>query len=143
MKLGRGKGGGGGGPIDPLPGKTTLKRPSLIKVNTKKINETRNYLLDEIKHNELISEKHIKVCMALFYFEHFLAFASVVSGYISISASASLISVTVGIASYALGLKVFEITAGIKNYKSIIKKKRKKHKKIVLLEKIKLSNIKV
>ena len=81
--------------------------------------------------------------MALFYFEHFLAFASVVSGYISISASASLISVTVGIASYALGLKVFEITAGIKNYKSIIKKKRKKHKKIVLLEKIKLSNIKV
>ena len=27
----------------------------------KKINETRNYLLDEIKHNDLISEKHKKV----------------------------------------------------------------------------------
>ena len=35
------------------------------------------------------------------------------------------------ITSSALGLKIYAITAGIKNYKSIIKKRRKKHDKIV------------
>ena len=35
------------------------------------------------------------------------------------------------------------LIAGIKNYKSIIKKKRKKHNKIVLLAKAKLNRFKV
>ena len=35
------------------------------------------------------------------------------------------------------------ITAGIKKYKSIIKKKKKKHDKIVLLRKTKLNTIEV
>ena len=35
------------------------------------------------------------------------------------------------ITSSALGLEICAITAGIKNYKSIIKKRRKKHDKIV------------
>ena len=33
-----------------------------------KIDETRNCLLKEIKHNELRSEKHEKVCRALNHF---------------------------------------------------------------------------
>ena len=36
-----------------------------------------------------------------------------------------------------MGLKICAITAGIKKYKSIIKKKKKKYDKIVLLEKVK------
>ena len=48
-----------------------------------------------------------------------------------------------GIASFAVGLKICEITAEIKKYKSIKKKNRKKHDKIVLSAKTKLNNIKV
>ena len=55
----------------------------------KTIDETINYLLDEIKHNDLTSEKHKKVCRNLNYFEHFLVFAFAVSGCVSIPAFAS------------------------------------------------------
>ena len=41
----------------------------------------------------------------------------------------------------AIGLKICAMAAGIKKYKSIIKKKKKKHDKIVLLAKSKLNNI--
>ena len=47
--------------------------------------------------------------------------------------------VPVGIASSEVVLKICAITGGIKKYKSIIKKKRKKHDKIVLLAKTKLN----
>ena len=49
------------------------------------------------------------------YFEHFHVFLSAVSGCVSISAFAWLVSVPVGIASSAGGLKVFAITAGLKS----------------------------
>ena len=45
--------------------------------------------------------------------------------------------------SSAIGLKICAIAAGIKKYKSIIKKKKKKHDKIVLLAKSKLNSIEV
>ena len=45
--------------------------------------------------------------------------------------------------SSAAGTKICVITAAIKKYKSIIKKKRKKHDKIVLLPKSKLNSIEV
>ena len=48
-----------------------------------------------------------------------------------------------GITSSAVEIKTCAITAGIKRYKSIIKKKRKKHDKIVLLGKDKLNTIEV
>ena len=40
-------------------------------------------------------------------------------------------------------MKICEITAGIKKYKLIIKKKRKRHDKIVLLAKSKLNSTEV
>ena len=55
----------------------------------------------------------------------------------------SLVDIPAGITSSALGLKICVITAGIKKYKSIIKKKKKKHDKIVLLAKSKLNSIEV
>ena len=58
---------------------------------------------------------------------------------VSVSAFASLVRVLVGITSSAIGIKICAITAGIKKYKSIIKKKKKKHDKIVLLGKDKLN----
>ena len=41
----------------------------------------KNYLLQEIKHNYLMSEKHKKVCKALNYLEQFFIFISAVNGY--------------------------------------------------------------
>ena len=84
---------------------------------------TRSYLLEEIKHKDLMSEKHREVCSSLNYFEHFFISVSTVIGCVSNSALASVISVSVGIARPALTLKVYALTAGIKKYKSIIKKK--------------------
>ena len=72
-----------------------------------------------------MSKKHKRVCRALSYFEHFLVFVSAVSDCVSISAFSSLVSVA-AIASSALALRICAITAGIKKYKSDIKKNRKK-----------------
>ena len=60
----------------------------------------------------------------------------------SVSPFVSLVCVPVGITSSAIGIKIYAITAGVKKYKSIIKKK-KKHCKTVLLEKDKLNTIEV
>ena len=86
---------------------------------------------------------HKKVCTALNYFEQFLILPSTITGCISISAFASLLSVPIGISSSVIGLKICAVAAGIKKYKSIIKKKKKKYDKIVLLAKSKLDSIEV
>ena len=109
----------------------------------KNIDETRNYFLEEIKQNGLKSKKHKKVCTTLNYTEHFPILASTITGCISIYAFASLICIPIGISSYIIGLKICAMTAGIKKYESIIKKKKKKHDNIVLLAKSKLNSIEV
>ena len=68
--------------------------------------------------------------------------ASKITDCVSISAFASLVCALVGNMSSAVGIKIFAITAGFRKYKSIIKKK-KKHDKIVLLRIDKLITIKV
>ena len=80
---------------------------------------------------------HKKICTTLNYIKHFLILASAITGCVSISASASFIDIPIGIMSSAIGWKICSITAWIKKYKSIIKKKKKKHNKIVLLAKSK------
>ena len=90
------------------------------------INETRNHFIKEIEQNQLMSKKHKKVCTTLNYIEHFLILASTMTGCISISTFASLIGIPTGITSSEIGLKIYAVTAGIKKYKSIIKKKKKK-----------------
>ena len=47
------------------------------------------------------------------------------------------------ITNSAIGIRICAITAGINKYKSIIKKKKKKHDKIVVLGKDKLNIIEV
>ena len=61
----------------------------------------------------------------------------------STTAFASLVGILGGIASSAVGLKTCVIAAGIKKYKSIIKKKKKDHDKIVSIAKSKLNSIQV
>ena len=71
--------------------------------------------------------------MTLNYIELFLILASAVTECVFISIFASLDGIPIGIASYAVGLNICAITEGIKRYKSITKKKKREHVKIVLL----------
>ena len=64
-----------------------------------------------------MSEKHKKVCKVLNYIDPLLIVVSTISGCVSISAFASLVGISVGITSYAIGLKICGIIAGIKKYK--------------------------
>ena len=73
----------------------------------------------------------------------FFFLASTITGCISIFAFASLLGIPPGITSSAIGLKICAIAAGTKKYKSLIKKKKKKHGKIVLSAKSKLNSIDV
>ena len=70
------------------------------------IDETRNYLIEEINQNELLNKKNKKVCRVLNYIEHLL---------VLISTFASLVGIPIGIMSSEIGLKFRVITAGIKN----------------------------
>ena len=77
------------------------------------------------------------------YFEHFRILGSAITGCVSTSAFASLAGIPIGITTSAIGLKICALTAAIKKYKSISKKKKKKHNKIVLSAKSKLNSIEV
>ena len=55
----------------------------------------------------------------------------------------SLVGIPIGITSSAVGLRSCVITAAIAKRKSIIKKKKRKHDKLVLLAKSKLNSINV
>ena len=96
-----------------------------------------------LKKKSKMSRKHKYVCTALNYIEHFLILSSTITGCISISAFSSLIGISIGIMSSAIGLKICAITARVKKYKSKIKKKKKKDDKIVFLAKSKLNSIEV
>ena len=93
----------------------------------KNINETRNYFIEEINQNKLMSKKHKKVCRVFNYIERLLILVSKVIRCVSISAFASLVG----------------ITAGVKIYKPLTKEKKKKHDKIVFLATSKLNSIEV
>ena len=116
---------------------------SSLEFRLKKVDETRNYFYEEIKHNDLTSGKFKKTFKNLSYVEHLLILASTITSCVSISAFASVGCVPVGIMSSAVGLKIYAITARIKKYKLITKKRKKKHDKIVLLGKTKLETIEV
>ena len=70
--------------------------------------------------------KHKKACRVLNYVEHSLIVVSTTTRCVSIFAFASLVGILIGITSSAIGLKIWLITAAIKKYKSINKKRKKK-----------------
>ena len=96
----------------------------------KNTDETRNYFLEKIKQNELMSKKDKKLCTTLNYTEHFLILAFTIT----------LVGISIGIKSSAIRLKICAITAVTKKYKSVIKKKKRC---MILLEKSKLNSIEV
>ena len=97
----------------------------------KNIDETRNYSIEEIEQNELMSQKHKKVCTTLNHIKHFIILASTVTVHVSISDFVSLVGVPIGITSSAIGLKICEKTTAIKNYQPSFDEKNKKHDEII------------
>ena len=53
---------------------------SSLEFRLKKIDEARNYLIEEIKHNDLLNEKYRKTCKYLNYVEHLLILVSAITG---------------------------------------------------------------
>ena len=102
------------------------------------IDETGNYFLEEIKQNELMSRKHKKVCITIKYTEHISILQLLDVFHFAFT---SLLGISIGIMGSTIELKFFAVAAGIKKCKSIIKKQRKKHDKIVLLAKSKFNSI--
>ena len=85
--------------------------------------------------NNLISWNHKKVFTDLNYIEQSLILASAITATVTISVFASLSYIPINITSFPTELKLCLIIAGIKNYESIIEKKKKEHDKILLLQK--------
>ena len=95
---------------------------SSFEFRLRKIDEAINYLLDEVKHNDLMIEKYKKTCTYLNYLG--LVYFSFNSYRLSFhSAFASLVCVPVGITSSAVGFKICAINAGIK--KKLVNHKEK------------------
>ena len=79
----------------------------------------------KINQNELMSKKDKMICRVLNYIKQSLiAIAAITAIFIYIFVS--LVGILIGITSSAIVLKIWAITAGIKKYKSIIKKKKEK-----------------
>ena len=72
----------------------------------KNVDETRNYFIEEINQNELLSKNYKMVCRVLNYIKYLLILASAITGCVSISAFVSLVLISIGI-------KICAITAGI------------------------------
>ena len=90
-----------------------------------------------------MSKKPKKFCRTLNYIEYLIILAYVITGCVSISVFSSLVCISIRTMGSVLGLKTCAITARIRKYKSIIKKKKKKHDKIVLWAKTELNGIEV
>ena len=97
----------------------------------KNMDEGRNYLLEEVSHYNSMIEKLKKVCRDLNWFKRFHIFVFDVSACISIFALYLLVDDSIGIANSAVILKISATTAGIKKYRSIMKKKSRKHNSVV------------
>ena len=81
-----------------------------------------------------MSRKYKKLCTTLNYIEIFYFQLLQLLDVFKFSASAYLLGISIGVTSSAIGLNIFAIAAGIKKYKSLIKKKKTKHDKIALYQ---------
>ena len=103
----------------------------------KNIDETRNYFLEEIKKNELMNKKNKKVCTTLNYIDHFLSYFRSYNYWMHFNCGFCLFDCYSYMNyEFCKGLKVFAITAWIKKYKSMIKKKKKKYDIDTIVSKI-------
>ena len=122
----------------------TIDRSNLTgqtKIRLDKITEIENYFYQEINQRKSCSKKLSKYVTAFDYIGKVLIALSATSGGASVISFTSVAGAAIGIASASFTL-IFSLTTGIvKKLLSITRNKKKKHDKILLLAKSKLSSI--
>ena len=111
------------------------------KYRLDEINKIRDYFNNEIKERKDIIKKLNKYLVSFDYLDKVFITLSASFGTLSIASYASVVGIPVGITGASLTL-VFTIGTGIsKSLLKITKKRKKKHNKIIVLAKSKLSDI--
>ena len=72
----------------------------------KDIDETRNYLIEEINQKDVMNKKQNNNCTVLNYIELSLILVNGITRYVAISAFASLFGISIDTASSTVGLKI-------------------------------------
>ena len=100
-----------------------------------------NYFIPEIRERELMSKRLSKYIVSFDYFDKSLIVLSVATGSISIASFATVVVAPVGMMSASFSL-AFSITTGfVKRFLKATRNKNKKHYKIVIIARSKLSSI--
>ena len=120
--------------------KTNLTELTKIRLN--KITDIDNYFHEEISQRKSCSKKLSKYVAAFDYIGNILTVLSAKTGGVSICSFTSIVGAPVGIASANFTL-IFSLTTGIiEKLLSIKRNKKRKHDKILMWAKSKLSSIK-
>ena len=117
-----------------------IKLSEQTKFRLDEISKSENYFIEEINQRKSYSQKLNKYITAFDYIDKILIVLSATSGGVSIISFASAVGVPVGIASASFTL-IFSLTGIVKKVLDRARKKRKKHDKILMLAKSKLSSI--
>ena len=119
--------------------KTNLTNQTKFQLD--EISKIENYFIEEINQRKSCSKKLSKYVTAFDYIDKILIVLSATSSGVSIISFTSLVGSPVGIASARLTL-IFSLATGIvKKLLNTKRNKKKKHDKILMLAKSKLSNI--
>ena len=120
--------------------KTDLSEQTKFRLD--EISKIENYFIEEINQRKSCSQKLNKYVTTFDYIDKILIVLSATSSGVSIISFTSIIGAPVGIASASFTL-IFSLTTGIvKKLLNITRNKKKKHDKILMLAKSKLSSIK-
>ena len=106
-----------------------------------KISKIEGYFIAEIKERELMSKKLSKYIFFFDYFDKSLIVLSITTGGVSIASFATVIRAAIGITSASLSLAFSLCTGLVKKLSKATRSKKKKHNKIVMLARSKLSSI--
>ena len=111
-----------------------------IKYSLNEITKIENYFIEEINQRKSCRKKLIKYVPAFDYLDNILVVLSATSGGVSIISFTSIVEAPVGIARASF-ISIFSLaTVIIKKLLSIMRNKKKKHDKILVLAKNKLSS---
>ena len=111
------------------------------KYRLDEINKIRDYFNNEIKEKRDIIKKLNKYLVSFDYLDKIFITLSASFGTLSIASYASVVGIPAGITGASLTL-IFTIGMGIsKSLLKVTKKRKKKHNKIIVLAKSKLSDI--
>ena len=119
--------------------KTNLTEQTKIRLN--KITEIENYFHEEISQRKSCSKELSRYVTAFDYIDKVLIVLSATTGGVSICSFTSIVGAPVGIASESFTLIFYLTTRIVKKLIVITKNKKKKHNKILMLDKSKLNSI--